>query len=415
MQTKNKKYVFIIIGCCAVALFFLLAAAAGGAYYYYKSTQKSVEPSKPQPQEPQNNNKIINLTESNDGEKISLKKGDKLKITLRDPGDGGYVFSEPQYEKSILKQIDYKNIKPTSGAEGDFGSDEWVFEVINKGNTILRYDIYRPWESKEDAIKDFEITVNVDEGYVNSDIILVSYGGQVFSAKIPKGWTVTDNESGIDIMNPADNNTGASGAVAVGWYGESNPDAFIEFMASQVGLTNINYLSVSDEGTIKDPITGFDWVMKTKTFTCNNNQGISLKMKVSAGVINGYGQYIAMLSGFQTTPDKWDRWAPILERIASSIMITNPQKAGGIDKVRLPSAKDLANDSSPLMEAWEYRNQVEERTSHEFSDAIMGHESDLVSHSTGQSYTLPLSSYDPTIGGYRNPDNSSEVLFDPYQ
>ena len=48
---------------------------------------------------------------------------------------------------------------------------------------------------------------------------LVAYKGQVFGAKIPKGWKITDNESGIDIMDPSDSNTGSSGAVAVGCYG----------------------------------------------------------------------------------------------------------------------------------------------------------------------------------------------------
>ena len=122
-----------------------------------------------------------------------------------------------------------------------------------------------------------------------------------------------------------------------------------------------------------------------------------------------------MIVAFQATPEKWDLWAPTLERIARSIMIINPSKAGGIDKVRLPTAAGLANDSSPLMESWAYRNRVEDRASHEWSDAMMGQESDLYSPSTGQSYTRPLNDYDPTVGGYHNPDNSSEILVDPYE
>lgn len=251
--------------------------------------------------------------------------------------------------------------------------------------------------------------------YVNSNITLVAYKGEVFSAKVPKGWLVTDNESGIDIIDKDDKNTGASSAVAVGWYGKSNPDAFIAFMIEQVGLNSVKYTNESEEEAIKDPTTGLTWLMKTKTFTCKNSAGTRLKIKVSAGVMNGYGQYIALLTAFQTTKNKWSSWAPLLERVAKSIMITNPQKAGGVDKVRLPSASDLANDSSPLMESWEYRNGIQDKTSHEFSDAIMGHESDLISPSTGNSYTLPLSNYDPTVGGYRNPDNTSEILADTYE
>ncbi len=245
------------------------------------------------------------------------------------------------------------------------------------------------------------------------DYTLVAYKGQVFGAKIPKGWEVTDNESGIDIMDPKDHNTGAAGAVAVGWYGYQSPDGFISFMLQSIGAADVKYLNQSAEESIKDPTSGLVWKMKTKTFTFKKS-GKTIKAKASAGVLNGYGQFMGMTIAFQTTPGKWGTWAPTLERVAKSITIINPAQAGGIDKVRLPTAVDLSNDSSPLMDAWEYRNSVQEKTSHEFSDAIMGQESDLISPSTGQTYTLPLTSYDPTIGGYRNPDKPSETLTDPY-
>ncbi|OGD57350.1 hypothetical protein A2V71_00845 [Candidatus Berkelbacteria bacterium RBG_13_40_8] len=244
---------------------------------------------------------------------------------------------------------------------------------------------------------------------------LVGYTGEVFGAKVPKGWEVTDNESGIDIMDNTDSNTGAAGAVAVGWFGSETPDGFIDFLLNAIGAQNVAYENESAQEEITDPTTDLKWQMKTKTFTFDNKDGKEIKAKASAGVLNGYGQFMGMITAFQTTPEKWDKWAPTLERIAQSITIINPSKAGGIDKVRLPTAADLANDSSPIMDSWEYRNKSTERTSHNFSDAIMGQESDLYSPSTGQDYTLPLSAYDPTIGGYRNPDNSSEILIDPYE
>ncbi len=254
-----------------------------------------------------------------------------------------------------------------------------------------------------------------EKDYINSSIKLIAYSGQVFSVKYPEGWKVTDNESGIDIIDPADPLTGATSAVAVGWFGESSPDQFIGFMAAQVGLKNIKYLEVSEEDSVTDPASGLVWKMRTKTFTCLGASGNELKIKASAGVMNGYGQYMALVTAFQTTPEKWSQWAPTLERVAQTIVITNPQMAGGAHRVKLPTATDLANDSSPLMEAWEYRNNVQDRASHNFSDAIMGVESDLVSLETGRSYTLPLSNYDPTEGGYHNPDNYSEILEDSYE
>ncbi len=247
-----------------------------------------------------------------------------------------------------------------------------------------------------------------------SPYTLVGYSGEVFGAKIPEGWNISDNESGIEISDPDDSNTGASGVVAVGWFGSETPDGFIDHLLEAVGASSVNYINESEEAEITDPATGLKWMMKTKTFTFQRN-GQKLQAKASAGVLNGYGQFMGMLTAFQTTPEKWSSWAPTLDRIAKSITIINASKAGGADKVKLPTASDLKNDSSPLMESWEYRNRVNERASHEWSDAIMGQETDLYSPSTGQEYTRPLSDYDPTIGGYRNPDNTSEILIDPYQ
>ena len=282
-------------------------------------------------------------------------------------------------------------------------------ETLEKNNQLLKTD------KTEEPVPAIEDKNPADKNYVNSSIKLVAYNGQIYSAKIPEGWRADESISGINIANPEDSNMGVALIAVSGWPGKSSPDAFIEKIAGMGGLKNISYISESKEGELTNlSAPGYVWKEKTKIFTCKKD-GTSLKIKADAGVINGQGQYVAVFKGFQTTPDKWEKWAPLLERVALSATITNPSKVGGADKVILPSAKDLANDSSPLMEAWDYRNGVEDRASHNFSDAIMGVESDLVSPTTGQSYTLPLSSYDPTEGGYHNPDNYSEILEDLYK
>ncbi len=254
-----------------------------------------------------------------------------------------------------------------------------------------------------------------DKEYVNSSIKLAAYNGRIFSAKIPEGWKVDESISGINITSPEDSDTGVFLIAVSGWPGKSSPDAFIEKIAGMGNLKNIKYIEESKVKKFTDPaMPGYVWEEKSKIFTCKKDK-TSLKIKSVAGVINGSGQYVAVVQGFQATLEKWGKWAPLLERVASSVIISNPSLVGGADKIRLPSAKDLANDSSPLMDAWNYRNQVQDRASHNFSDAIMGVESDLISPSTGQSYTMPLSNYDPTEGGYHNPKNYSEILVDLYE
>jgi len=296
--------------------------------------------------------------------------------------------------------------------------------LIGVGSYYAYEKYYQPKKVEEENLDDTTEKIEDNDNEQKADTeqtseeaiayTLVGYSGEVFGAKMPQGWDILENESGIEISDPNDSNTGASGVVAVGWYGYQTPDGFIEYMLEAIGAESVSYENESDQEEITDPTTGLIWQMKSKTFTFSKN-GKNLKAKISAGVLNGYGQFMGMLVGFQTTPDKWAIWAPTLERIAKSITIINTAKAGGINKVRLPSAADLKNDSSPLMESWEYRNNVNERSSHEWSDAIMGQETDLYSPSTGQEYTRPFSDYDPTIGGYRNPDNNSEILIDPYE
>lgn len=101
------------------------------------------------------------LTDSDNGKSISLKSYENLEVTLKDYGDGGYQFAEPQYDKKILQLQSTKNIPATSGAAGDFGKDQWLFKATNKGETTLKMEIYRPWETDQKTTV-FQIKVAVD-------------------------------------------------------------------------------------------------------------------------------------------------------------------------------------------------------------------------------------------------------------
>lgn len=243
---------------------------------------------------------------------------------------------------------------------------------------------------------------------------LVPYQGDVYALKKPADWKVTDNLNGIEASDAADPLTGVSGTIVMGAFGEQTPEGHIGFILNSIGASNVKYEHSSDEEQVKERWTGLTWVVKTQILTFTDSGGNRVKAKAVAGVLQGSGQYVAMVSAFQTTPAKWSQWAPTLERIMQTIQITDGARVAGHDKVRLPTAADVKSDSSPLMEHWEYKNRSQDRNSQGFSDAILGQESGLQSPSTGTGYTLPLSSYDPTLGGYRNPDNPSELLIDTY-
>jgi predicted secreted protein len=91
----------------------------------------------------------VSINESNDQQDIILNPGQKLVVNLIDPGDGGYVFADPAYNKDIIKLDGYQNASATSGLIGDFGHDIWTFGGNQKGTTDLQYEVYRPWLPNE--------------------------------------------------------------------------------------------------------------------------------------------------------------------------------------------------------------------------------------------------------------------------
>lgn len=103
-----------------------------------------------------NNN--INLTESNSGQTINVKVGNTINITLRNPGDGGYEFMTPTFDANILKLEKSTHVSANSGMSGDFGSNTWTYKVTSKGNTQLKIDSVRPWDTN-DKVNNLSINI----------------------------------------------------------------------------------------------------------------------------------------------------------------------------------------------------------------------------------------------------------------
>ncbi|MHB8206150.1 protease inhibitor I42 family protein [Mucilaginibacter sp.] len=92
-----------------------------------------------------NNSKpVIKLTSADSGKALSATQGQKINITLSNPGDGGYVFNTWQYDSSILQLNSHTHINPTNTTiVGDFGSDVWLFTALNSGKSALSITVSR--------------------------------------------------------------------------------------------------------------------------------------------------------------------------------------------------------------------------------------------------------------------------------
>jgi predicted secreted protein len=91
---------------------------------------------------------VVKINALNSGKTIALLNGQKLELTLGNPGDGGYTFDAPKYDSSILKLNDHIRIAPVkSDRVGDFGSDAWEFSALKSGNAVLTITATRGHDS----------------------------------------------------------------------------------------------------------------------------------------------------------------------------------------------------------------------------------------------------------------------------
>ena len=88
------------------------------------------------------------LTILDNGATVSVKKGDKIHLELKDYGDGGYSWSIVSLNQNILSLKERTSSQP-SGLMGDFGNDIWVFTAENTGSITLSLECKQPWNGGE--------------------------------------------------------------------------------------------------------------------------------------------------------------------------------------------------------------------------------------------------------------------------
>ena len=99
------------------------------------------------------------ITAQNSGTAISVKNGDKIRLELKDYGDGGYAWEIVTLDENVLSLTEKSDSQP-SGLMGDFGSDIWVFTAEKAGSTLLELKCSRPWD-KSDVCATFTVQVEV--------------------------------------------------------------------------------------------------------------------------------------------------------------------------------------------------------------------------------------------------------------
>jgi predicted secreted protein len=94
------------------------------------------------------NSSVVKINALNNGKTVNLLNGQKLQVSLGNPGDGGYTFDPPKYDSTLLKLNSHTNIPPKDKmVVGDFGTDVWEFGALRSGSAGLTITATRGTES----------------------------------------------------------------------------------------------------------------------------------------------------------------------------------------------------------------------------------------------------------------------------
>ena len=98
------------------------------------------------------------------GQILSLTTGESFMLVLPNPGSGGYLLQDPEFDSQILT-VQKVEKKPPSAPyrSGDFGSFEWTFVAKKRGISALIIRAFRPWETDKAPIVIFEATLQVSQ------------------------------------------------------------------------------------------------------------------------------------------------------------------------------------------------------------------------------------------------------------
>ena len=105
---------------------------------------------------------MITLTSADAHKDIAAKKGQKIQLTLRNPGDGGYQFDEVTLDMSLLILDSHTHTSsPNNGMVGNFGTDTWIFTAVGSGKTTIKITASRSWEKDQKPSEMFAAYINI--------------------------------------------------------------------------------------------------------------------------------------------------------------------------------------------------------------------------------------------------------------
>lgn len=224
--------------------------------------------------------------------------------------------------------------------------------------------------------------------------------GRAFAYAVPQGWRVNESDNGIEIVSP-DGVTAVVGSIVLGAAGQASPERYLRDNLARVGQPDARFVSVRPAEDWPGPAPGFVWKGIEAEIESRQN-GRPIHIRATSHVLQGAGQYSAIVTGAQSPSEEWEAVKDWLPRVRDSIRLTNGSIPGASMAAALPRGVRHDEIYGRFNDAWNARQVPAADLSQARREGTMGYVR-LVDPETDRVWELPLEAYDPTVGGYRNP------------
>lgn len=224
--------------------------------------------------------------------------------------------------------------------------------------------------------------------------------GRAFAYAVPQGWRVNETDNGIEIVAP-DGVTAVVGSIVLGAAGQPTPEAYLRQNLARVGQPDARFVSVRPAEEWPGPTPGLTWKGIEAEIESRQN-GRAIHIRATSHVLQGAGQFSAIVTGAQSPSEEWESVKDWLPRVRDSIRLTNGAIPGASMAAALPRGVRHDDIYGRFNDAWNARQVPAADLSQARREGTMGYVR-LIDPETDRIWELPLEAYDPTVGGYRNP------------
>ena len=104
----------------------------------------------------------ITISAAQDGERMSVRVGDRINLTLPENASSGYRWSIRSHDDTVLSVEDsgYRADASVGGA----GVAEWTFRAKEAGATLVELVRWRRWEGERSIVERFSFSAEIAPG-----------------------------------------------------------------------------------------------------------------------------------------------------------------------------------------------------------------------------------------------------------